>query len=678
MQPESKANHLIKETSPYLLQHAYNPVAWYPWSQEALDKAKKEDKPIILSIGYSSCHWCHVMERECFENETLAALMNRDYISIKVDREERPDVDQIYMDAIQSMGIHGGWPLNVFLTPDQKPFYGGTYFPPNAWKQVLENVKKAFTEQREKIEESADGFVKSLNESELAKFGLTQSQGDFDENQIHALYQVLNKRIDNKKGGTKGAPKFPMPSIWQWLLHYVRWSDHEDAVIQLQLTLDRMAQGGIFDQLKGGFARYSVDDEWFAPHFEKMLYDNGQLLSLYANAYKVFKKPLYKQVIHQTINWLADEMTDASGGFYAALDADSEGVEGKFYTWPYQEVEEVLQDKQTLPLIADYFNLTKNGNWEDGRNILYWNVANDDFAAQHGLSKEKWLNIKDTAVQKLLVERNKRIRPGLDDKVLAGWNGLTLKGLCLAYEATGNEQALILAKNNAAFLRTKMIEYGHLKRSYKNGHSIIDAYLEDYAFVIEGFISLYEVTFEEEWLIEAEKLTDTAVEQFYDSEEGFFYYTGANASSLIARKKEIFDNVIPGSNGAMAHNLHYLGIALDRKDYADLSEDMVKRMLPLLIKEPQYLSHWAILHLKKCIGSREIIIIGNDVTQYASELKSDFIPEAVFMGAKEASTFPLLKDRSAIDGKTTIFVCQNKACQLPVFNTLDAKKQLAQ
>jgi uncharacterized protein YyaL (SSP411 family) len=668
------ANHLATESSPYLLQHQYNPVDWYPWGPEALEKAKSEDKPILVSIGYSACHWCHVMERESFESEALAKLMNDNYVCIKVDREERPDIDQIYMDAVQAMGVNGGWPLNVFITPDQKPFYGGTYFPPQSWQQVLVNVHNAFKTKRSAIDESAEQFSSAINRSEIEKYGLNDTNGNFNKEDVELIFKKLALNFDQTSGGMNRAPKFPMPSIWHFLLRYYFDTNNKDAEYQILLTLNEMCRGGLYDQVKGGFARYSVDAEWFAPHFEKMLYDNGQLVSLYADAFKITQRSEYKEVLIQTNNWLKDELTDANGAFYAALDADSEGVEGKYYTWTDDEIKTLGFEEQEL--INKYYNISREGNWEEGRSILHRKKGDKEFAKENEIKLEEWETIKVNFMAAANSARSLRVRPGLDDKVLAGWNGLMLKGLVDAYNAIGDETILTCALQNANFLSKHLIVEGTLKRTFKNGIAKIEGYLEDYAFVADALLALYQATFDEKWLSEASALLDTAIARFYDSEEGFFYYTSSESEALIARKKEIFDNVIPASNSGIAHALYKAGIILDRQDYSEIASAMVIKMKKLIITEPQYLSHWAQLLADFSSTSVEIAIAGPECHEYRAAIAANYLPNTVIIGTNSISDLPLLEGRKAIDGKTTIYVCFEKTCKLPVFTVSEALAQI--
>ncbi|MFL5728088.1 MAG: thioredoxin domain-containing protein [Cytophagaceae bacterium] len=660
----SKPNSLLHETSPYLLQHAYNPVEWYPWGKEALDKAKKEDKPIIVSIGYSACHWCHVMERECFENEDVASLMNQHFINIKVDREERPDVDQIYMEALQSMSLGGGWPLNVFLTPDAKPFYGGTYFPAPHWMNLLEQIHQAFGSHRADLEHSAEEFTKSLNHSDSHKYGLSSKTVTFSKEELDPIFQKLEAKFDKKAGGPNKAPKFPMPSTYLFLLRYYQITKNEAALRHIKLTLDRMAHGGIYDQIGGGFARYSTDAEWFAPHFEKMLYDNGQLLSLYSEAYTLTKNPLYKEVVYETIAWLKNEMVNPEGGFYSAQDADSEGVEGKFYVWTAEETGEIL--KEDASLFNEYYNIVPAGNWEHGVNILFRNLSNEAFANKHKISLGALENKVRSWKKIILEKRNKRIRPGLDDKILASWNGLMLKGLVDAYRAFDEEEFLKLAEANALFLKEKMRAGDRLFHSYKNGKATIDGYLEDYTFVMEGYIALYEAGFYEQWLREAEKLCTYTLENFYDAEEELFFFTDNNSEKLIARKKELFDNVIPASNSAMAANLFRLGILLDKKEYSEISQKMLSRVKHLVKEEPGFLSNWASLFASQVSPTAEVVISGKEYLKFRKDIDKVYHPNKVMAGTETSSDLPLLQDRNAVDGKTMVYVCYNRACKLPV------------
>ncbi|MEA5457451.1 thioredoxin domain-containing protein [Arcicella sp. LKC2W] len=652
-------NRLAKETSPYLLQHAQNPVDWFPWGEEALAKAKAENKPILVSIGYSACHWCHVMEHESFEKDDVAEVMNKHFVSIKIDREERPDIDAIYMDAVQAMGVQGGWPLNVFLMPDGKPFYGGTYFPKQNWIKLLEAVNNGFANNQEELQKSAEGFTENMLFRETDRYGLIFENQDFVQADLDMMYKKLTNTFDEEWGGFQRSPKFPMPSIWMFLLRYAKTSP--EGLAHLKFTLNKIAIGGIYDQLGGGFARYSVDSEWFCPHFEKMLYDNGQLVSLYSEAYTLTQEELYKETVYETIGWLKREMASPEGGFYSALDADSEGVEGKYYVWYKAEIDEIL-GTDSEAFCKDY-QVTEYGNWEHGVNILWKNdtVLNSKYKEQ---------------IEKLNQERNKRIRPGLDDKILCSWNGLMLKGLVDGYRAFGEAEFLELALQNAHFIKDKFLKDNILSHSYKNGEIKIKGFLEDYAAVIDAYTSLYQATFEEIWLHLAEKLTLYVCQNFWDEEDQLFYFTDKDAEALIARKKEIFDNVIPCSNSMMARNLYTLGLLLDREDFKGLSKLMLCKMKDLLLKNVDYLTNWACLATQMVLPTVEFAIVGNNADKFRKEIDLRFHPNKVISGTKTQSELPLLENRTAKADETLVFVCYNKTCQLPVKSVEEAFLQI--
>jgi len=673
-------NHLEYETSPYLLQHVNNPVDWFPWGDEALSRARDEDKPILVSIGYSACHWCHVMERESFEKETVARVMNENFVCIKVDREERPDVDAIYMDAVQAMGVQGGWPLNVFLMPDAKPFYGVTYLPPQNWVNLLGNIRDAFDENRADLAQSAEGFATELNIRDVERYGLTNTEPLFSTDTLDALHRKVMVKADDEKGGTNRAPKFPMPVLWRFLLRYYAASDQklvttERALQQVTLTLDRMALGGIYDQLGGGFARYSTDTDWFAPHFEKMLYDNGQLLTLYAEAFALTKNPLYKHVVYQTIAFAQRELLSPDGGFYSALDADSEGVEGKFYTFTTPELQDALGDD--FGWFAELYSVTDEGNWEHNRNILHRAgprsvEADDAFAEQNGWT-EADLNVRlDAAHTRLLRLRDERVRPGLDDKILCSWNGLMLKGLVTAYRTFGEPEFLTLALRLGFFLLKNMRDSrngGRLWHTYKNGRAKQVGFLDDYAAVIDGLLALYQATFTESWLTEADQLTQYVLANFSDDADDLLFFTDRMGEDLIARRKELFDNVIPASNSMMAENLFTLSLLLGTNEYANRADRMMGRMQPLVEKNADYLANWAGLYALRTRPTAEIAIVGPDADRFRAELDGEFYPNKVLCGQADPAAkngLPLLEQRGMIDGKTTIYVCYNRACQLPV------------
>ncbi|MCC5930418.1 MAG: thioredoxin domain-containing protein [Cyclobacteriaceae bacterium] len=664
-------NRLAQSLSPYLRQHAGNPVDWYPWGKEALQHAIEEDKPIIVSIGYSACHWCHVMEKESFENEEIAAIMNKSFICIKVDREERPDVDQIYMDAIQSMGISGGWPLNIFATPDQKPFYGGTYFPPSQWAQIVDNVAQAYRNHRDQIIESADGFAKAVSLPELERYSISDAPETLN---LLSLCKNLSVKFDPQWGGLQKVPKFPMPSIWHFLLRAMPSIRDEEIENHLYHTLRSMADGGIYDQLGGGFCRYSVDGEWRVPHFEKMLYDNAQMLSLYADAYTYFGEKSFKRVVEHTLSFLRKEFLSPEHGFYSALDADTEGEEGKYYVWRKQEIEEILG--QEADFFCEYYEIRPEGNWEEGKNILNRRQSSDFLAEKYDLKPEQLENKIDACHESLLPVRSARIRPGLDDKIIAGWNGLMIKGLCCAYDALGTTEILKMACKTGDFLFDNMWKDGVLHRNYKAGKSYYHGCLEDYAFVIEGFLSLYTAGFEEKWLKRSLLLAETALEHFFDEQDSLFYFTDARGEKLIARKKELFDNVIPASNSVMALNLYRLGFTLDQRNFIDLAEKMLEKVKPFISSDLQYMTNWANLALFMSYPTAEVAICGPNALAMRKEFVRNWMPNVILVGSTEASSIPLLKNRMPKDGSTKIYVCYNKSCKLPVSDVVSAIRQI--
>lgn len=668
--PEGK-NRLYNATSPYLLQHAGNPVDWYPWGAEALQRAKTEDKPILLSIGYSSCHWCHVMAHESFEDTAVARVMNENFINIKLDREERPDIDQIYMDAVQVMGQSGGWPLNVFITPDQKPFFGGTYFPKERWLDILGAVTKAFTENREKLDQSAEELAKAVSASETEKYELTEDENAISRADLDLSYDSLSDRFDLRWGGLRKEPKFPIPSLWQWLLSYGELTGSQEAKAHLFFTLDKIAAGGIYDQIGGGFARYAVDSKWHVPHFEKMLYDNGQLLSLYANAYKVEARLQYLEVMEETMGWLEREMLDASGGFYAALDADSEGEEGKFYVWSMEEIESIAGNHAKL--IKDYYDVKAKGNWEH-TNVLRRLKSDEEIVDQFNLSHEELKAILKSFKADALEERARRIRPGLDSKLISGWNALTLNGLTEVYIATGSEKARELAQNLANFLIDEMIVDGTLLHT---SNQDIQGFLEDYAALIQSFIRYYEGFQDERFLQMARQLTDKVIAEFYDEEEDLFFYTASSAENLIARKKDVFDNVIPSSNSMMSENLYKLAVIYDDEDLRNLHQSVTNRVKGLVKTGLEYASNWALTSTAKLSKQLEIVVIGPDHEAFALELQKTFRPNQVMMAADEATELPLMEYKTTREGETTIYVCSEKVCRRPVTSIEDAEREIA-
>lgn len=670
-----KANKLITSQSPYLLQHAYNPVNWYPWGKEALTRAQEENKPILVSIGYSACHWCHVMEHESFEDEETARLMNDNFVCIKIDREERPDLDNIYMEAIQVMGLQGGWPLHVFLMPDQKPFYGGTYFPNKNWKSLLLNIAEAFEKHEDQLAESANSFGRSISTKEKAKYDLQDTHEKLSAEALARAADGLIRNFDPQWGGMKRSPKFPMPAIWSFLLDYSLLNKDGTLQDKVNFTLKKIAMGGIYDHIVGGFSRYSVDSEWFAPHFEKMLYDNGQLLSLYAKAFQTSGDGFFQEKLQETVLWLEQEMLQEEGGFYAALDADSEGEEGRFYTWTKSELDRALGEEAEW--FTELYNIKAGGNWEEGRNILFQTKSYEQICREYDLNTGTFKQRLKAIKSKLFRIRAERIKPSLDDKIISGWNGLALSGLAQAYLATDDSKILKLAIDNGNFLLSKMIRNDQLFRTYKNGLAYTPAFLEDYAAVIQAFIHLYQLTFDQKWLREAKKLTDFTLRHFFDEEEGYFYFNNPDAEKLIANKKEMFDNVIPASNSMMARNLHQLGVFFYEDHYLQLSKNMLGPLINLLTKDPGFLANWASLYLEILVPTAEIAIIGHDAHPTALKLLQNYHPN-ILVAASESATdnLPILEDKAAGPmGNALFYVCFNKACQKPVMAMEEALGQ---
>jgi uncharacterized protein YyaL (SSP411 family) len=665
-------NRLANSTSPYLLQHANNPVNWYPWGVEALQKAKDENKLIIVSIGYSACHWCHVMEHESFEDEQVAAVMNEYFVCIKVDREERPDVDQIYMSAVQLISGRGGWPLNCVCLPDQRPIYADTYFKKNDWTSLLFNLADYYKQKPEDAQDYATRLTEGIQKYESIPF--VETKAEYSNADLELIVNNWKKYFDKTEGGMGTAPKFPMPNNWQFLIRYAHLMQDEEIAGLAKLTLKKMAYGGIYDNLGGGFARYSVDGLWHVPHFEKMLYDNGQLISLYAEAYTWNPDELYKQTVADTIDFGVRELLSPQGGFYSALDADSEGVEGKFYIFDKEEVETILGDDADLFCI--YYHITDEGNWEEEQtNILFKRGNDKDLAEALGISVDELLESVASSRQKLFNERSKRIRPGLDNKILASWNGLMLKGLCEAYRTFNKPEYLELALQNASFIIKNLINDGRITRVYNslsNGEGRGEAFLDDYANITDAFIALYEITFDEQWLTQAVALTDTAIAHYYNEASGIFYFT-ADDEQLIARKSEIMDNVIPASNSVMARNLKKLGLLFDKEEYLEISTQQLCNMMPHMAKYGSAYSNWGMLLLDEVFGTYEVAMVGDNAEGFRIALEKNYIPNKIILGGKKGS-LPLLRDK--FSDQTQVFICKDKTCGLPANNIEEALKQI--
>ena len=681
-----RANRLINESSPYLLKHAYNPVDWHVWGTEAFAKAQQEDKPILLSVGYFSCHWCSVMERESFENEEIARLMNENFISIKVDREERPDVDQIYMNAVQMMTGHGGWPMTVFLTPEGVPFYGGTYFPPEdrynmpGFPRVLLGVAEAYRTRPDEVTETAAsmlGELRRLGQARESDEKLTVKLLDTAESNIARGY-------DPRHGGFGGAPKFPPAMNLEFLLHQYYRKGESESLEMVENTCRKMAEGGMYDQLGGGFHRYSTDARWLVPHFEKMLYDNALLSRLYLHVYQQTKDDFYKRIVGETLAYVLREMTDERGGFYSTQDADSEGHEGKFFVWTVDEIKDVLGEEDT-PLFCAYYDVTEAGNFE-GKNILHVSRSVEAVAKEAGVSAEQLAEVLKKGRRKLFDARENRIKPARDEKVLTAWNGLMLASFAEAAAVLERDDYREAAERSALFVLENLRRDGLLLRTYKDGQSKLNAYLEDYAFFIDGLLTLYQTTGTLRWLEEARALTDQMIEEFWDTEEGGFFYTGKSHEELIVRTKDYFDNATPSGNSVAAEVLLHLSVLTGTEDYSRKAVTLFR-----LLSNPlgRYSSAFG-----RLLGAldfylstpKEIAIIGKresaDTRALLREVWTRYIPNKAVALADEGDgrageLLPLLHDRPMIEGRATAYVCEHYTCQKPVTSPSDLAGQLA-
>lgn len=669
-------NELNLETSPYLLQHANNPIHWKAWNERSLAKAQEENKLIIVSIGYSACHWCHVMEHESFEDEEVAKVMNRHFISIKVDREERPDVDATYMKAVQLMTGQGGWPMNAVLLPDGRPVWGGTYFRKNNWMDALNQLQDIYASEPEKMTDYAEKLMEGIQRTGLV---MPNDEGEIpDPANIKPLVEKWVKSFDHEFGGYARAPKFMLPNNYLFLQRYGYQTKSQDILEYTDLTLTRMAWGGLFDTIGGGFSRYSVDMKWHVPHFEKMLYDNGQLMRLYAEAYKRTKNPLYKEVIGKIHFFINSELTDENGAFYSALDADSTDLqghleEGAFYVWEKQELKDLLEEE--FDLFASVYNINEYGYWEDGKFVLIQNESPEAQATRAGITTDV-LREKKSEWEKLLYEaREHRAKPRLDDKILTSWNALMLKGYADAYKALGDEEYLAAARNNAVFISGKMWHSdGHLWRTYKNGTAKIKGFLEDYAHTADGFITLYEATLEEKWLFYAKQLTDYCLENFYDEKLQFFAYTSKKEEQLIAPHYETEDNVIPASNSVMGNVLYKLSLLFHNTYYERIALQMLYRIVPGL-DYPSAFSNWLNLWLELSAQNRELAVCGESAAEAVKEINSHYLPHVIIAGCVEESVVPFLENRFAKDN-LMFYVCRNNACNLPQSSLQDILKEL--
>jgi hypothetical protein len=680
------ANRLAAETSPYLLQHAHNPVDWYPWGAEAFDRARREDKPVLLSVGYSACHWCHVMERESFEDDAIAALMNRLFVSVKVDREERPDVDQIYMQAVQSMTGRGGWPMTVFLTPDGVPFYGGTYFPPvdrhgmPAFPRLLQSIADAYRSRRGEVLEAGRQLVESMSQSGRLGGAVSLLSRDV----LVRAYLGLAAEFDERDGGLGRAPKFPQPMTWEAVLRV--WKRTADArpIEMLRHTLTRMARGGIYDQLGGGFHRYSVDGQWLVPHFEKMLYDNAQLASVYLHGWLATGDALYRRITEETLDYVLREMTHPAGGFYSAQDADSEGVEGKFFVWSADEIRATLGDAALARAALAYWGVDDGPNFE-GHSILFVPRDPDTVAEGLGTTRDELLAAIGRARGILHAAREKRVHPGLDDKVLASWNGLTLAALAEAASALGRPDYLAAAIRNAEFLTSEMVRDGRLLRSWKGGRARITGYLEDYSMLGAGLLALYEATFDRRWLDESRRLAEAALDLFWSAEREAFFDTGHDQESLVVRPRNIFDNAVPSGTSVAIDWLLRLAVVTGEARYEAIALAALRPMADLMERYPSGFGRY-LCALDFHLGPvAEVALVWRPGEERAAAPLVDTVfgryqPNRVVVGAAEgvpaAAGLPLLAGRGAVNGRPTAYVCRDYVCQLPVTEPEALARQL--
>ena len=673
MSDHAHTNRLIHETSPYLLQHAHNPVDWYAWGAEALAAARAADKPIFLSVGYSACHWCHVMERESFEQPATAALMNELFVNIKVDREERPDLDAIYMEAVQAMTGQGGWPMSVFLTPDGRPFYGGTYYPPQprygmpSFPQVLQAVAEAYQTRRDQIEDQAGRLTDMLRRTA----GLTDHAADLGAETLTEAVGHLQQHFDNEHGGFSTQPKFPQPMTLDFAITQYLRTDDLDALYMAELTLEQMALGGLYDQLGGGFHRYSVDSVWLVPHFEKMLYDNAQLLRTYLHAWQVTGKPLYRRVVEETVDYVLREMTAPDGGFYSTQDADSEGEEGKFFVWTPDEVKQALGPR-AAGVFAAYYGMSDRGNFE-GKNILYVARSLESVAeASNLLPAEAQLILSDARAQ-LFARREQRVKPARDEKILVEWNGLMIHALAECGVVLGRADALKAATAAASFILSRMSQSdGKLYRSYKDGRARFDACLEDYAAFARSLVALYEATFDLRWLAEASRLTKLLLAQFLDAAGGGFYQTGVEHETLVARRKDYIDNAVPSGNALAAELLIRLAVLVGNDDYRREATRIVLTMKAGMARQPMGFGRLLCSLDALLAPSREVAIVGDPddpATQaLLAAVRRRHLPNTVLALLKpgEESVLPLLQGRTLVNGKPAAYVCEHYACKLPV------------
>lgn len=664
-------NRLITTASPYLLQHAYNPVNWFPWGPEALEKALKEDKPILVSIGYSTCHWCHVMESESFEDEAVAAYMNEHFVTIKVDREERPDIDQLYMEAVQMISGSGGWPLNCFLTPDGRPFYGGTYFPSKpgynrpSWTQLLQHLVMLYQEKRPVVEEQANRLVEAIRNQQTKFIALGNEElvlpNADRRSKIDKIFQRIMEERDLEYGGFGAAPKFPRTMSLEFLLTYYHYTGVESAKDHVLFSLQKMIRGGIYDHVGGGFARYTTDKKWLVPHFEKMLYDNALLVDLMSKWCRIAPDQELEKGIHETISFFIRELSHPMGGFYAALDADSEGEEGKFYVWPLKEFKEVCGTNWKL--WADYLQVTEAGNWE-GTNILHRSIDDHTFAAKHGMTVAA-LHIDWQEIQaKLLFERTKRVRPGLDDKVILGWNGLAIQAILSAYRSFGNPEWLALADRTLHFVKKNMVQpTGGFYRIYGKGAAYQDAFLEDYAFYIRAVLERLQIDFEPSMLEDIQLLLEWVIEHFYDDEFGVF--KTSRSRELVSPLFDIYDGALPAGNAIMISNAYSLSVLTGKQRYSEIADRLLRKMESSVEQFPGTFTQYASCMAEVAFERKEIVVAGEGYKALLNQVLGLYQPGTVIVGSDAEEGSPLLQER-VFPEKTYLYLCRGQTCHMPV------------
>ena len=670
-------NKLINETSPYLLQHAHNPVNWEGWNKQSLEKARKEDKLLLISVGYSACHWCHVMEHESFEDEAVAEIMNRHFVNIKVDREERPDIDQVYMNAIQIMTGAGGWPMNIVALPDGRPVWGGTYFRKEQWKNALEQLTGLYKSRPEEMKTYATKLEAGLKQLQLIE--TPKEETPFNTDFLEKMLQKWKKTFDLKNGGSQGAPKFMLPVNQSFLFRYAVQQNSKDIFEHSMYSLNKISYGGVFDHIGGGFSRYSVDERWHVPHFEKMLYDNAQLVSLYSKAFAFTKNQWYKEVVYKTLDFIKEELTASNGAFFSALDADSKDKsgnkkEGAYYVWEKDDLQKLLQED--FDLFKAYYNINSFGRWEENNYVLIRSKSDEEIAKTFKLKLSQLEEKKKHWTKILKKERDKRPKPELDDKSLTSWNALMLNGYVDAYKTFGEAVFLESALKNAAFLEKHQLKKDYrLWHTFKNSKSSINAYLEDYAFCIEAFLNLYEATFEEKWLEIAEQLILICLEDFQDKKSGMFYFTSSRDEALITRNYELNDNVIPASNSVMAKNLFKFSSITGNREYYDLSKKMLKTIQPQIETHSQSYANWLDLILNFTESFFEIAIMGKNALSIKNELQQEFLPNCVFAGSAKPSKISILKNRFT-SSKDLIYICIEGKCELPLNSVEEAIEKL--